>query len=131
MGKERRRFVIEMGTGIDLHGRDMTKAAVRAVKDAISRSCLCGLVEVVGLTDLNAMRVDILVGVPHPEQVEEETVMAMVPFGVKKLEVVTGGLEAPGLFVPELGEGAWITMANAVVTVWADLSDVLRPYPVL
>ena len=112
-----------MGTGIDLHGRDVTKAATRAVKDAISRSCLCGLVEVVGLTDLDTMHVDILVGVPRPEQVEEETVMAVVPFGVKKLEVVTGGLEAPGLFVPELGEDAWITMANAVVTVWIEQAE--------
>ena len=123
MEKERRRFVIEMGTGIDLHGRDVTKAAARAVKDAISRSCLCGLVEVVGLTDLDTMHVDILVGVPRPEQVEEETVMAVVPFGVKKLEVVTGGLEAPGLFVPELGRDAWITMANAVVTVWIEQAE--------
>ncbi|RLC90859.1 MAG: hypothetical protein DRI77_14505 [Chloroflexi bacterium] len=118
--EKRRRFVIEIGTGIDLHGRDATKAAARAVKDAISRSCLCGLVEVVELTDLDAMRVDILIGAPHPEQVEEETVMAVVPFGVKNIEVVTGGLQAPGLFVPELGEDAWITIANAVVTVWIE-----------
>ena len=123
MEKRKRRFVIEMGTGIDLHGRDVTKAAARAVGDAISRSCLCGLVEVVGLTDLNAMHVDILIGVPHPERVEEETVMAVVPFGVKRLKVVAGGLEAPGLFVPELGEDAWITMANAVVTVWVEQAE--------
>jgi len=123
MEKKRRRFVIEMGTGIDLHGRDVTKAAARAVKDAISRSCLCGLVEVVGLTDLDTMHVDILVGVPRPEQVDEEMVMAVVPFGVKKIEIVTGGLEAPGLFVPELGEDAWITMANAVVTVWIEQAE--------
>jgi uncharacterized protein (TIGR02058 family) len=101
----------------------VTKSAARAVKDAISRSCLCGLVEVAGLTDLDTMHVDILVGVPRPEQVEEETVMAVIPFGVKKLEVVAGGLEAPGLFVPELGEDAWITMANAVVTVWIEQAE--------
>ncbi len=126
MEKERRRFVIEVGTGIDLHGRDMTKAAVRAVKDAISRSCLCGLVEVVGLTDLDAMHVDILVGVPHPEQVEEEAVTAAVPFGVKRIEVMTGGLQAPGLFVPELGQDAWITIANAAVTVWIEQAKVRK-----
>ena len=123
MEKKRGRFVIEVGTGIDLHGQDATKAAARAVKDAISRSCLCGLVEIVGLTDLDAMRVDILIGAPHPEQVEQETVMAVVPFGVKKIEVVTGGLEAPGLFVPELGDDAWITIANAVVTVWIEQAE--------
>ena len=39
------RYIVELGTGADLHGADMTKAARRAVKDAISRSCLCGLVD--------------------------------------------------------------------------------------
>ena len=33
---QNKRFVVELGTGADLHGADMTKAAVRAVKDAIS-----------------------------------------------------------------------------------------------
>jgi uncharacterized protein (TIGR02058 family) len=106
--------------GIDLHGRDVTKATTLAVKGAILRSCLCGLVEVAGLTDLNTMYVDVLVSVPPPKQVEEETVMAVVPFGVKNLEVMTGGLEAPGLSMPELGGGAWITIANAAVTVWIE-----------
>ena len=34
-----KRFVVEIGSGVDLHGEDVTKAACRAVKDAISRSC--------------------------------------------------------------------------------------------
>ena len=59
-------------------------------------------------------------------QIEEETVMAVVPFGIKKIEVVTGGLEAPGLFVPELGEDAWITIANAVVTVWIEQAEMRK-----
>ncbi|MGD8844363.1 MAG: Lin0512 family protein [Desulfobacteraceae bacterium] len=33
---ERKRFIVEIGTGADLHGKDVTKAACRAVKDAIS-----------------------------------------------------------------------------------------------
>jgi uncharacterized protein (TIGR02058 family) len=39
----RKRFIVELGYGADLHGRDMTKAACRAVQDALSRNCLCGL----------------------------------------------------------------------------------------
>ena len=35
--------------GIDQHGQDPTNAARKAVEDAISRSCLCGLVEVARL----------------------------------------------------------------------------------
>jgi uncharacterized protein (TIGR02058 family) len=30
-----KRFIVEIGTGADLHGEDVTKAACRAVKDAI------------------------------------------------------------------------------------------------
>ena len=32
-----KRFIVEIGTGVDLHGEDVTKAACRAVKDAISK----------------------------------------------------------------------------------------------
>ena len=32
----RKRFIVELGNGADLHGEDVTEAACRAVKDAIS-----------------------------------------------------------------------------------------------
>ena len=38
-----RRYLVEIGTGVDLHGEDATKAAQRAVKDAISHSSMIGL----------------------------------------------------------------------------------------
>jgi hypothetical protein len=38
-----RRYLLEVGTGIDLHGMDETKAAQRAVKDAISHSSMVGV----------------------------------------------------------------------------------------
>ena len=47
------RFIIELGMGADLHGQDVTKAAKKAVEDAISMSCLCGLREVLGIGNLN------------------------------------------------------------------------------
>ncbi|MBQ1434455.1 MAG: Lin0512 family protein, partial [Clostridia bacterium] len=31
-----KRFIIEFGTGVDVHGIDVTKAAQKAVKDAVS-----------------------------------------------------------------------------------------------
>ncbi len=48
-------FIVEMGMGIDQHGQDPTSAAPKAVKDAISRSCLCGLVEVARLDNVDQM----------------------------------------------------------------------------
>ena len=32
-----KRFLLQLGSGVDLHGRDYTKAAQRAVEDAIRR----------------------------------------------------------------------------------------------
>ena len=48
-----RRYLIEFGMGMDFHGQDVSKAAVKAAKNAISNSCLCGLQEVLGIEDLN------------------------------------------------------------------------------
>ena len=48
-----KRYVVEFGMGLDIHGQDAGKAAQKAVKDAVSRSCLCGLSEVLGLRDFN------------------------------------------------------------------------------
>lgn len=122
-----RRFIVEWGTGADLHGQDATKAALRAVHDAISRSCLCGLLEILHLQDLNAMRVDVLVAVPMPEQVQADAVLSVIPFGRKTLRVVPGGMRAPGLYQPELGDQSPdIIVANAAVTVWIDQEDLQR-----
>lgn len=117
----RKRFIVELGTGADLHGRDMTKAACRAVKDAVSRSCLCGLVEILGIHDLDQVHVDILVACPDPEAVAAEAVAAQVPIGTKTVRAVLGGMEAPGLCVDRFASGCdTIVVAVAAVTVFVD-----------
>ena len=116
---ERKRFVVEIGTGVDLHGEDNTEAACRAVKDAISKSCLCGLVEILEIRDLETVEVDILVAAPKPSEVDLEQVKAVVPIGSKNVRVVEGGLTARGLCVPSFGPDCdQIVVANAAVTVF-------------
>jgi uncharacterized protein (TIGR02058 family) len=120
----RKRFAIELGTGADLHGADMTKAAVKAVKDAISRTCLCGLVEICGRGAFEGVYVHAVVGVPDPGAVDAAPVLAAIPIGEKTLEVVGGGLRAPGIEVPCFGPGASdIVMACAALTVSLDMAD--------
>lgn len=118
-----KRFVVEIGTGADLHGGDVTKAAQRAIKDAVSRSCLCGLFEIVGMTDPNQMHIEVKVGCPHPERINREEVLKAVPFGSTRLEVVPGGLTVRGLELPELGEGDNIVVAVAALTVYVDVKE--------
>jgi uncharacterized protein (TIGR02058 family) len=114
-----KRFIVEIGTGADLHGEDVTKAACRAVKDAISRSCLCGLVEILGIEDLKAIQVDILVACPKPDKVDLEQVKATVPIGQKTARAVEGGMKAKGLCVPNFAPDCdQIVVANAAVTVF-------------
>lgn len=113
-----KRFIVELGVGIDLHGVDVTKAACRAVRDAIGRSCLCGLVEILGKTRLQDVQVDILIACPFPDRVDLEAVQAEVPIGVKTARAELGGMQTSGLCVKEFGEDCdTIVVANAAVTV--------------
>jgi len=114
-----RRFVIEVGMGVDQHGQDNTRAAEKAVQDAIHRSCLCGMREVAGLKSPDEMLVDVLIGCPAPETVDTERVLKVLPLGRKKIEVRQGGLSGKTLFQPELGDKTdELVVANAVLTVY-------------
>ncbi len=116
-----KRYVVELGYGADLHGGNATKAARRAVKDAISRSCLCGLFEIVGMNDPGAMHVKVRIGCPKPGEVDGKKVLDEIPFGSKELEVVEGGLSTQGLEVPTLGSGDTILVAVAALTVCVEV----------
>ncbi len=114
------RFIIELGMGTDMHGGNVTKAAVRAVKDAVSRSCLCGLFDIFKFTDPNAMRIRLHIACPTPARLERQTVVESIPFGQVDLEVQEGGMLTKGLKLPQLGEGEHIVVALASLTVLVD-----------
>ncbi|NCJ06027.1 hypothetical protein GS597_05765 [Synechococcales cyanobacterium C] len=117
----RKRFIIEMGMGIDQHGQDPTVAAARAVRDAIAHNALPGIWEVAGLSHPNDMIVEVQVAVPDPEQVKPETVLAVLPFGQKTLKVEKGGMVVAGRAIPELGDrNDDMLIALAAVTVWVE-----------
>ena len=107
-----RRFIVELGMGSDLHGGDVTKAAMRAVRDAVSRSCLCGLFEVAGLKRPEDMFIHLKVCCPTPERLDRERVAGSV-----ELEVREGGMVAEGIQLPQLGEGSSIVVALVSLTV--------------
>jgi|TARA_Y100000310_G_scaffold345482_1_gene465507 uncharacterized protein (TIGR02058 family) len=116
---ERNRFVIELGTGVDLHGEDATEASCRAVTDAISNSCLCGLSEVVKPEEATKIEVEILIATPKPDSVDVDRVKSMAPIGEKSVQVIEGGMTAQGLMVERFGPGCdKILVANAAVTVF-------------
>lgn len=117
----KKRFIVELGSGADLHGMDVTKAACRAVRDAIGRSCLCGLVELLGKTRFEGIHVQIRIACPFPDQLDPERVLAEVPIGTRSLTTVQGGMLADGICVADFAKDCeTIVVANAAVTVFVD-----------
>lgn len=85
-----KRLILEMGTGTDLYGGDYTKAACRAVRDAIGHSSL-SLFRSCGYNHRD-MLVKVTIGVQNPDKVDIDAVAASLPRGNPQVEVVTGGL---------------------------------------
>jgi len=101
--------VLEFGMGVDVHGADGTKAACRAVSDAIRHSSLPLLAQV--RERGGRMLVDVTVAVPDPESVDIARVSRELPHGEVTVRAVAGGLRVPG---------ADTLMACAAITVSID-----------
>ncbi len=114
-----KRVILELGAGNDLHGGDYTKAAVRAVHDAIHHSSL-SLIRTLGL-DSRAMEVEVTIGVQRPEQVDRTAVQAALPHGTVTVRVVRGGLD-----VAQEDSGDVAVIASAAVAVRLDLPQAAK-----
>ena len=109
------KMVLEIGMGTDIRGADSTKAAVRALRDALWHNSLA-IAPAFGKS-LDEMIVDVHIGVPRPETVNKAEVLAVLPYGKGTVTVVEGGLEIPN------DEGTGSTMiANACAIVSLDLA---------
>ena len=85
-----KRIILEMGMGNDLYGEDYTKAACRAVEDAIRHSSLI-LFRSLGF-DHADMQVKVTIGVQQPAQVDTAVVAQKLPRGKAEVIAVKGGL---------------------------------------
>jgi uncharacterized protein (TIGR02058 family) len=109
-----KRMLVEIGMGTDIRGADYTKAAVRALRDALCHNSVSVTAAVGMPTD--AMVVEILIGVPKPGRVDKAAVLAVLPHGTGTVEVVEGGLEIPN------DAGTDVTViANAAAIVRLDI----------
>jgi uncharacterized protein (TIGR02058 family) len=83
------RIILEMGSGNDLYGQDYTKAARRAVQDALHHSSLVFFRSL----DIAAadMVVKVTIGVQEPDMVDASIVQADLPRGKAEVQVVFGG----------------------------------------
>jgi uncharacterized protein (TIGR02058 family) len=115
-----KRLIIEMGMGVDQHGQDPTVAAARAVRNAIAHNALPGVWEVAGLSHPNEMIVEVQVAVPFPDQVRQEEVLSVLPFGQKTLVLSDGGMVVAGRAIPELddkNDDMYVAIAAVTVSI--------------
>lgn len=110
-----KRMVMQIGMGTDIRGADYTKAAVRALRDALWHNSL-GIANALGF-DTDAMQVAVRIGVPKPEAVDRAAVLAVLPHGTGTVEVVEGGLEIAN----DAGTGSTV-IANAAAIVQLDVA---------
>ncbi|MCC6720461.1 MAG: Lin0512 family protein [Acetobacteraceae bacterium] len=111
-----KRMVLQIGMGTDIRGTDYTKAAIRALRDALWHNSLT-VTAALGLP-IDAMKVEVKIGVPKPEQVDKAQVLAVLPHGSGTCEVVEGGLEIANA----AGTGSTV-MATAAAVVWLDIPE--------
>ncbi|HLY46287.1 MAG TPA: Lin0512 family protein [Stellaceae bacterium] len=110
-----KRMVLEIGMGTSIRSRDYTKAAVRALQDALWHNSL-PVASALGQS-ADAMRVEVTIGVPHPELVDKEAVLAVLPHGSGTVNLVAGGLEIAN------DAGGASVVANAAAVVRLDLPE--------
>ena len=85
------RYLTEMGMGVDVHGRDYTKAACRAVSDALRHSSL-NFFKARGKSHED-MRITVKVAVSEPEKLDVERIASEIPYGSVTVDPCKGGLD--------------------------------------
>ena len=111
-----KRMIVEIGMGTDLTGADYTKAAVRALRDALWHNSLT-IADALG-QHVDAMQVKVTIGVPKPEKVDRAAVVAVLPHGTGEVEVVEGGLE----IMNDAGTNLTV-IASAAAVVYLDIPE--------
>ncbi|MEM6481174.1 MAG: Lin0512 family protein [Pseudomonadota bacterium] len=110
----RRRFIIEMGMGNDLHGMDYQKAAARAIESAMRRSTI-PMFETTSLRHED-MVVEVTIGVQAPENIDAGELANILPRGRATVLAVKGG---QNILNEETGE----TIVVATAAIEAFLED--------
>ncbi|WP_226038493.1 Lin0512 family protein [Aquibacillus saliphilus] len=111
---------VQTGTGIDVHGQDITKASIRAVEDAISSNSLPGIEKALPEDSVDNMEVVVRLAVPlDRDQIDTEEVRKVIPYGSVKVDVTDGGMAtSSGIIMQnENDENDLMYIVNAAVEI--------------
>ncbi|MDY0404314.1 Lin0512 family protein [Virgibacillus sp. 179-BFC.A HS] len=111
---------IETGTGLDVHGQDVTKAAVRSVEDAIHYNSMPGIEKMLPEQKLENMHVNVKLAIPvDADQLDVQKIKAVIPYGTVSVEVMSGGMATTsGIFLEDKADkNDLMYIVNAAVEV--------------
>ena len=108
-------LLTEFGQGSSLRRQDYTKAAERALKDALWHNSI-NLAELYG-KDKTEMLIDVEIGVSAPDALDTDALAAVFPYGQITITGVKGGLSVPR------PDGNPTIIATAAIKVSLDLED--------
>ncbi|MEO0637478.1 MAG: Lin0512 family protein [Pseudomonadota bacterium] len=111
---------MELGMGTDITGSDYTKAACRAVFNALRQNSLA-LAPAFGKSR-DDMHCEIVIGVQRPDAVRTDEVAAILPYGTREVRLEKGGLDTPREG-PDGEPTGFTILANAAILVRLDLTQ--------
>ena len=110
------RLILETGMGTDLYGENYTKAACRAVEDAIHHSSLI-LFRSLNLKS-ELMIVKVTIGIEKPKLVDLELVKNKLPHGKVSVIAVKGGLN-----IKDRDQATVTVIATAAVEAFVEIQQ--------
>ena len=114
-----KRIAVEFGMGTDLRGSDYTKAACRALIDALRHNALTAY-RALGYAPED-MLVEVTIGVVEPDKVDHDELIKNLPYGTATISVNRGGLNIPH------EDGSDVTIvANAAAIVSLNIDELNR-----
>lgn len=108
------RIILEMGSGNDLYGMDYTKAARRAIQDALHHSSLIFFRSLD--LDTAQMEVRVTIGVQEPNKLDLEALAAELPRGKATIIPAFGGQN-----VEDADNGTMHVIATAAIEAFYDI----------
>ncbi|UOQ43675.1 Lin0512 family protein [Halobacillus salinarum] len=111
---------IETGMGTDVHGQDITNAAVRAVNNAVRSNSMPGIKNLLPNHSLDNMKVNVKLALPcDKDQLDKEKVKKTIPYGQVNIEIMDGGmLTTSGIKLEDQGDNNdMMYIVNAAVEV--------------
>ncbi len=110
----KKRILVEFGMGSSLRRSDYTKAAARAIKDALWHNSI-SVAELFGFSK-DDMIIDVQIGVQKPDAVDADALKSIFPYGQPNIQITKGGLD-----IQKPGGNGITVVANAAISVSFDM----------